>query len=162
MRRSSTLLLALACLAAAAAPVAATQPTRVALELPPPEFLVFPAGTACDFDIHLDVPLNREYMTTFTDRAGNVTREIVTGSLVIRIVNDETGAWAELNVGGPGIYVHRDGSIAEAFLGHGLPIFDAIFYGSIGRHVFWLDENYQLVATGTTAGRSFDICALVA
>ncbi len=124
MRRSIGLFLAVAGLLAVASPVSAGQPSRDPVVIPP-AFLVFAAGTACEFPIHVDVLVNRETIKTWTDRDGNLVRDIISGSLRIRVVNDVTGASTDLNVGGPGRDVYApDGSLIQYFHGHGLPIFD--------------------------------------
>ncbi len=161
MRPLRALLAGVALAALIATPVAADQPTRTALPDPPPEFLTFSAGFPCAFPIHLEVVLNREYITSLTNRDGSPKRDLINGSLWIEVVNDDTGATVVLNVGGPGWYAYDDGTIYVTFMGHGLPIYEAVFYGSIGYHAFWLNPDYSLSEIGPVHGQSFDICALI-
>lgn len=58
----------------------------------------FPAGTACDFDVTLSEVANNEFAQTFPN--GNT---LITGRLVIRIANDETGESVVRNVSGPAL-----------------------------------------------------------
>jgi hypothetical protein len=58
----------------------------------------FPAGTACDFDVTLSEVANNEFTRTFPN--GNT---LITGRLVVRITNDETGASVIRNVSGPAL-----------------------------------------------------------
>lgn len=161
MRRSIGLFLAIAGLVAATSPVAAAQPSRDPVVIPP-GFLVFAAGTACEFPIHVDVLVNRETIKTWTDPDGNLVRDIITGSLWIRIVNESTGASVDLNVGGPGRDVYAPGgSLIQYFHGHGLPIFDGVFYGTIGNHAFALGADFGLVEVGVAHGRIIDVCGLI-
>lgn len=161
MRRSISLFLAIAGLMAVASPASAGQPTRDPVVIPS-AFLVFAAGTACEFPIHVDVLVNRETIKTWTDANGNLVRDIITGSLWIRVVNDTTGASTELNVGGPGRDVYAsDGSLIQYFHGHGLPIFDGVFYGTIGSAAFALDANFALVEVGVAHGQVIDVCGLI-
>ena len=163
MRRVLSLVLATLTLVVLASPVAAAKPSRDPLVIPP-EFLVFPAGTACAFPVHAEILLNREYIKTWTDADGNPIRDQINGSLRVRLVNDLTGAFVDLNVGGPGrdLY-HGDGTMTVLFLGHALPIFEGVFYLTRGSHSFEVNvADFSLIEIGPAHGRIIDVCAMIA
>ena len=58
--------------------------------LPAPEFIEFAPGELCEFGVRIDVLVNQEYGTTFTDDQGMPLRTIVTGRLV-RIRHKQVG-----------------------------------------------------------------------
>jgi hypothetical protein len=162
MHRIATLLFVLVAIAASATPVAAAKPSRDPIVIPP-EFLIFGAGQACAFPIHIEILVNREYIKTWTDADGNPIRDQINGSLWIRIFNDLTDASVDLNVGGPGRDLYNpDGSLTQVFLGHGLPIFEGIFYGTIGYYAFDLNADFSLDEVGAAHGRTLDVCAMIA
>ena len=121
----------------------------------------------CDFALQLDFLVNREYLTTFFDRHGNVIRDNFTGSLRIRITNvDHPSHSIVVNAGGPGGNRYLpDGTAVDSFHGHGLPLWfatdgnAAIFLMTIGNFVYLIDADYNLLGTLKSAGRSTDICA---
>jgi hypothetical protein len=162
MHRITILLLVLVAMAAIVSPVAAAKPSRDPIVIPP-EFLVFEAGQVCEFPVHVEILVNREYIKTWTDADGNPIRDQINGSLVVRVFNDDTGASVDLNVGGPGRDLYNaDGSLTQIFLGHGVPIFEGIFYGTIGYHAFLLNPDFSLDEVGVAHGRTFDVCAMIA
>lgn len=163
MKRIAIVLLVLVAMAAIASPVAAAKPSRDPLEIPE-EFLVFPAGTACEFPVHAEILLNREYIKTWTDADGNPTRDQINGSLRVRLVNDLTGDFVDLNVGGPGrdLY-HGDGTMTVVFLGRSLPIFEGVFYGTLGFHSFEVNvADFSLIEIGEDHGQIINVCAMIA
>jgi hypothetical protein len=163
MRRVLPIVLAALTFAALASPAAAAKPSRDPLEIAP-ELLAFPAGAACDFPVHIEILLNREYIKTWTDADGNPIRDQINGSLRIRLVNDLTGASVDLNVGGPGrnLY-HGDGTMSVVFLGNALPIFEGVFYLTRGFHSFEVNvADFSLIEIGPAHGRIIDACAMIA
>ena len=63
----------------------------------------------CPFPVHVDIVTNREYATETDLADGTVVLEI-TGSLVWRLTNTETGESRTYNISGPGT-VTIDGSV---------------------------------------------------
>ncbi len=160
MRRLIGLIIALGALGTAASPVAAGAPTRTLVDLP--DSITFAAGEACAFPLHIEFLLNREYIKSWTDANGNPIRDAFNGSLRLRLVNDDTGASANVNAGGPGgNRYNADGSVTQVFLGHGLPIFSGVFYGTTGNFTYELDAGFNLVEVGAQHGRIIDVCAMI-
>lgn len=163
MRRPVTALILALALAAIALPAAAAKPTRVPVQIPG-NFLAFEAGTACEFPVHVEILVNREYVKSWVDAEGNPIRDQTNGSLRIRVFNDLTDESVDLNVGGPGrnLY-HADGTVEQLFLGHGLPIFEGVFYGTLGLHSFLLNaDDFSLTEVGRAHGQIIDVCATLA
>ena len=163
MRRPVTALILALLLAAVALPAAAAKPDRVPVEIPE-EFLVFDAGTACAFPMHIEILLNREYVKSWFDAEGNSIRDQTNGSLRIRVFNDLTDESVDLNVGGPGRNLYRaDGTVEQLFLGRGLPIFEGVFYGTLGLHSFLVNgDDFSLIEVGRAHGQILDVCAMLA
>jgi hypothetical protein len=59
-----------------------------------------PAGY-CDFPVHLEFPVDREYGTVSTLPDGSTVNK-TTGSLTVTVTNELTGATLQVNAGGPG------------------------------------------------------------
>jgi hypothetical protein len=60
----------------------------------------------CTFDIQIDIVQNKEIATTFYDSNGDVTRQLVTGALKVRLTNlSEPSNSVVLSISGPGTYV---------------------------------------------------------
>jgi hypothetical protein len=162
MRRPVTALSLALVLAAFALPAAAAKPDRVPIEIPG-NFLAFPAGAACEFPVSIEILVNREYVKTWTDADGNPIRAQTNGSLRIRVINDITDESVDLNVGGPGRNLYQaDGTVEQLFLGHGLPIFEGVFYGTLGLHSFLVDgADFSLIEVGRARGQIIDVCAMI-
>ena len=85
---------------------AADQPIREPLS--PSAFTI---SGACSFDVGLEDLVNREIVTTFFDKDGNATMQIVTGTLKSRLTNLSTGESLDVNISGPGrTVINPDGS----------------------------------------------------
>jgi hypothetical protein len=74
-----------------------------------------PAGDAvisgvCDFDLGITVLENNEYITTFFDQEGNVTRRLISGRFVVELRNEETDNSIVANISGPGTITFTDDS----------------------------------------------------
>jgi len=163
MRRPVTALILAVALAAIALPAAATKPTRVPVQIPG-NFLAFEAGTACEFPVHIEILVNREYVKSWVDAEGNPIRDQTNGSLRIRVFNDLTDESVDLNIGGPGRNLYNaDGTVEQLFLGRGLPIFEGVFYGTLGLHSFLLNgDDFSLIEVGRAQGQILDVCAMLA
>lgn len=136
------LILSTVMLLVSAAPVAAAKPLREFL--PAPEFIEFAAGELCAFPVRIDVLVNKEYGTTFFDESGQPTHTIVTGRLVVRLVNlDDTSASVVVNASGPGLVVYEGDNIRVTLRGRSL-----IFLPS--DHLLYLNSG-QVVEFGNGA-----------
>lgn len=163
MKRSIALTLLVAALVSAPAPASAVKPVR--------EFL--PAGDAvipgvCDFDLGITVLENNEYITTFFDQEGNITRQHIAGRFVVELRNEETDASIVANISGPGTITFTDDSSVWDTVGQWLWIF---FPGDLGAG----EPGMVLLTTGRFVvefgpegltileqrGRTVDVCALL-
>ncbi len=139
--------------------VLGAQPIREAVAFPT-EGIDLDAGTACDFAVHIDALVNREYLTSFFDADGNLVRDSFNGSLMVRLTNVATGAWIDVNAGGPGGDTYlADGTILEDFNGHAIPLFDGVFYQTIGHHRYLTDADFNRLADVFHHGRIVDLCS---
>ncbi|MEX1073085.1 MAG: hypothetical protein WED86_05240 [Chloroflexota bacterium] len=140
-----------------ASTAAAAKPDRYASNLEG-----FVLSGVCDFDIQLDILVDRAYETDFYDRNGNLVRSQYAGSIWIRLTNVDTDQSIVLNVGGPASDVYNaDGTITTTFLGLGLPLItnsDA----TKGNFQFVFSAGFEeLLDTPLAAGVSWDICPLL-
>jgi hypothetical protein len=170
LRRSILAILAgLLAMALATGSVAAAKPDR-SFTGSPEGGLTFAAGELCDFGIQIDFLVNREYLTTFFDKDGNVIRDNFNGSLRVRITNlDDPSNSVDLDVGGPGgNRYNADGTATDSFHGHGLPLWPAtdshpaVFVATQGNFVYLIDADFNLLGTVKSAGHSADVCAMLA
>jgi hypothetical protein len=96
MRRISIFLLAAITTLMTAAPASAAAPSREFLAAGP-----FDVDGPCPFVVHVEYPVNKEYLISFTDANGDLTRAIIQGDLVASYTNVENGRSVTLNVSGP-------------------------------------------------------------
>ena len=75
---------------------AAARPSREFL--PPPDGLL---DTSCGYEILVTFPVQNEYITTFVNQVGDVTKIIITGNLVVTFTNTATGESLTANISGP-------------------------------------------------------------
>ena len=123
MRRPGTLLagavVAAALILAAAAPASADKPLRE--PFPSEDFDI---SGSCDFDVSIHTLENKEFIKSYFDDDGNLTRQIVNGRLVIELTNLETGESIVYNISGPGfITFFEDGSLDFVLGGRSLLFF---------------------------------------
>jgi hypothetical protein len=138
--------LALALLISAAGQANAGGPTRMFLPAPP--FII--VDNSCSFDVRIDFVRNAEYIIVFTDPSGEPTRGIITGALVQRFTNVESGKSIVVNASGP------------AFIGN-----DSLVLGGrstifIPGRLFLSAGRVQFDATGNltgVTGKTTDLCA---
>jgi hypothetical protein len=165
MRRVGTLvILSTLMLVASAAPAAAAKPIREFL--PAPEFIEFAAGELCDFPVRIDVLINQEYGTTFFDESGQPTHTIVTGRLVLGLVNLDTSKSAVVNAGGPGLVVYEGDNIRVTLRGPSLIFLpsDHLLYLNTGQVVEFGNGTIQPVVLPVISqiGRRVDYCPILA
>ena len=64
--------------------------------------------------------MNKEVLTTFYDKDGNVIRQHIAGTLKVRLTNVATDKSVDLNISGPGTYTFPpDGSVDLVGTGSG-------------------------------------------
>ena len=145
---------------------AADQPVRQPLPLDP-----FMISGVCDFDVAVDILANKEVVTTFTDREGNVTEQLVTGVLKFRLTNIDTGESLDLNISGPGPTVFApDGSFTIFGQGRWLwPVPEGIssnvpagLFLIVGHHVVEFDATGNMTEFTVVGGQVVDVCAALA
>jgi len=164
MRRvASVVILSTLLLAASAASAAAAKPTREFL--PAPAFIEFGAGELCAFPVRIDVLVNQEYGTTFFDAAGNPTHTIVTGSLVLGLVNVDTSKSVVVNAGGPGLVVYEGDNIRVTLRGRSLIFLpsDQLLYMNSGQVVEFGNGTIQPVVLPVISqiGHRVDYCPIL-
>jgi hypothetical protein len=145
--------LVLLCLAAAP-PVGAAKPDREFA--PAADVLV---SGLCDFDVLVEVLVNKEYTTAFYDRDGNVVRIHIAGRLVNRLTNTTTGEAIEVDVSGPGVFlVDEEGLTVEA-RGRWLLFFAGEFVIVSGNTVLRVDSTGESIVSRN--GSQIDVCSLL-
>jgi hypothetical protein len=122
MRHALTLLAPLALVLVAVTPVNAAPPT---FEPQEPLTADFAAGEVCDFNVRVETLAISSKSITF-DRHDEAFRQILSGRIVLRIANAETGASVDRNSSGPGkVSINDAGHIVLRFGGSSvLPFFD--------------------------------------
>lgn len=158
--------LACVCLVLTALPVAAQgRPFREPAEGGPAEFA---AGEVCPFPVLVDTVHNNEIATTFTDKDGNPTHQIITGRLVLRITNLATDASIVRNVSGPVMRTfNADGTLTILLRGGSLLY---LFASDAGGPGLWLSSGpvrleidaANNVTSTVRPAHSQDVCAMLA
>jgi hypothetical protein len=100
------------------APALASAPTREPFPLEP-----IVIDGVCGFPVLAEPIVNQEFITTFTDEQGNVTRQIISGRLVTRLTNLDTGESVVVNTSGPGTILFEDDTVVLNGHGTGLLFF---------------------------------------
>jgi len=158
MRRMSAIVLAVCAMALIASPAAAVKPDRYAEDLQD-----FVLEGVCAFDMQVHIVLDRSMAVDFYDRQGNLVRTQYHGSIVIQLINLETDASVDLNVGGPARDTYNsDGTVTTAFMGLGLPL-ATDSNATRGRFEFvYADATFsEVIGTPKASGFTQDICAML-
>jgi hypothetical protein len=156
---------AAAALLCAVAPASAVRPDRSPI---PPGSATFPAVAVCPFELVFETIEDRQVVTTFFDRDGNVTRQLFTGSLVVRLTNGETDASVELNVSGPGtLKANSDGTLLGEAKGLLLVFLFPTDPGGPGAFLYSGRTDFLIGTDGTITviradGDVSDVCAMLA
>jgi hypothetical protein len=168
MRRPGTLLaapvVAVALILAAAAPASADKPLRE--PFPAEDFVL---SGSCDFDVRFHTVENKEFITSYFDDDGNLTRQIVNGRFVVELTNLETMESIVYNVSGPGFLTFfEDGSLDFVFGGRSLVFFFPgevedlpLLWVNSGQVTMHLDPEGNVVGV-EQVGDVEDVCAALA
>jgi hypothetical protein len=169
MRRPATLLtaavVAAALIFAAAAPASADKPLRE--PLPSEDFVI---SGSCDFDVRVHTVENKEFIKSYFDGDGNLTRQIVNGPLVLELTNlEKPGESIVYNVSGPGFLTFfEDGSLDFVFGGRSLVFFFPgevedlpLLWVNSGQVTMHLDPEGNVVGV-EQVGQVEDVCAALA
>jgi hypothetical protein len=118
VRRTLLILAGALALAVFAAPASASQPSREPAQIPDS----FTVEGICAFPVQVDVLVNRETFTTFSNGT-----QLITGSLKLRLTNlSDTEKFVVLNASGPAKLVTLDdGTVVQTGRGLGLQPFPA-------------------------------------
>jgi hypothetical protein len=168
MRRPATPLaatvVAVAAILAAAAPASADKPLRE--PLPSEDFVL---SDSCDFDVLVHTIENKEFIKSYFDDDGNLTRQIINGRLVVQLTNLETGESILRNVSGP-VFVtfFADGSRDTVVGGRSLAIFFPgevedlpLLFVNSGQVTYHFDPEGNVVGA-EQVGEMEDVCAALA
>lgn len=145
------------------APASAVKPIR---EFLPLEDEV--VSGICEFDLGITVLENNSHITTFFDQDGNITKQLITGRLVVELSNEETGASTVANISGPGTVTFTDDTAVLESVGPWLQVFFPGDLGpgepgmallTVGRFV--IEFAPEGVSILKQSGRVVDVCALL-
>ncbi len=168
MRRSRVFLIvcgALLALLLVAPGVSATPPTRE----PGPPFEGVLKGV-CLFPVEVVTLANREKLLTFYDRAGDVTMQIGTGTLKVRLTNLATGTSLAVNISGPvriapgadGTTTITLGGRSLLYLRAGIDLLPPGITLNAGQQVITVDAEGRVTAVTRQTGSARDLCAELA
>ena len=128
-----------------------------------------PAGPLCPFEISVETLVNTEKLRTFFDAQGDPTVALLSGRLIWRFTNTETGASIVRNLSGPGRTIfHEDGTRTEIFLGRsaiafflGDPLGPSALIVS-GPAILEYDADGDLVSADIRGHITEDVCETLA
>ena len=113
---------------------------------------------SCAFDVDLQVLVDKEFITTFSDG-----RQLITGRLVVRLTNVDAGKSIDLNISGPGFLTpHEDGSLTLKQNGRSLLFLPGLLELTIGPVVIEIDPNGNAVSVTRTSAATVDLCPVLA
>jgi len=130
---------------------------------------VFPAGTACDFDLAVDIAGGHQVVHTFVDANGTTVRTLSTGvGSQLTFTNPSTNATIALRSNGSvtNTVFNADGSQTITLTGHNVLVLfptdvpagpSTTLY--VGRVVFTIGVDGQTFTLQSTSGTATDICA---
>jgi hypothetical protein len=112
---------------------------------------------------------NNEFITTYFDQDGNVTKQIITGHLWHNLTNLDTGKTLFYNISGPGILTFfEDGSLDFVLGGRSSVFFFPgdvedlpLFFVNAGQVTLHIDAEGNLVGVDQV-GNIEDVCAALA
>jgi hypothetical protein len=97
-----------------AAPVAGATPDRT-----PVLNVTLVDAASCGFPVALSYPAQNEYQMTFYDGAGNVTKVVISGRLVLTFTNLNNGTSLTVNASGPAVLDFKSGRLFALGAGGG-------------------------------------------
>jgi hypothetical protein len=128
----------------------------------------FTISGECAFDVQFEVLTNKEKLSTFYDKDGDIRFLNITGALRVRFINLETGKSVDLNISGPlRIEPQPDGSTLITYLGAGGLFFPpnesdlppiAFTHGPVVTQVD-AEGNFSVISV---KGHVEDVCAMLA
>jgi hypothetical protein len=140
---------------ALAAPVAAAKPDRSFADTGD-----IPIEGYCAFDVIEHPLVNKEYATTFFDRAGDVTRSHVAGRLVLELINVDSAKSIVVEASGPGRFVDDPDGLTVYTGGHWILNFAGEFFALSGRGIFRVDDAGETILA--RRGHLVDLCEVLA
>jgi hypothetical protein len=154
------LILTLAAVLGSASPATAADPTVID----------FPAGTACDFDLRVEISGGSNVVKEFVDKNGNVVRMLFAGKgSALSFTNLSTGATFSLKANGSVTHItfNPDGSSTWDITGHNVLILFPTDVPAgpsttlhVGRVVFTVDSS-GVFTVQQVSGQTTDICAVL-
>ncbi len=107
---------------------------------------------------------------TFTDKNGNPIRQIITGTLRMRVTNVATGESLVVNVSGPAFLTFTESGLATVTLGgrgllflrSGIDVPPAGLFLISGRLVAAIGPEGEVTEIVSRTGRMQDLCAALA
>jgi hypothetical protein len=113
---------------------------------------------SCAFDVGLQVLVNKEFITTFSDG-----RQLITGQLVVRLTNVDTGKPIDPNISGPAFSTpHEDGSVTFQLSGRSLVFLPGLLELTSGPAVLEIDPAGNVVGYTKTSAAAVDLDAVLA
>lgn len=146
------------------APVAASGPTRDVYAIGAG---TLPAGEACAFPLAFEPIVANAHTLTFPEQPDGTVREQVSGRIVVRFTNTNTGKSVVYNISGPGRFVYYpDGSFTLTNYG---PTFSwqtpaeggPTAFLQHGRMVTQVDSPDFLFIVTERHGKTTDLCAVL-
>lgn len=152
-------LLSTMAVAATAVPAAASGPIRQPLVNTPGQLTGL-----CSFPVDMTFPVNGESSITFFDSAGNPTRTLINGPLVVTLTNaDDPSKTLTQNISGPGqIIYNADGSETITFLGNSAVFVQDGILLTRGRVVGLAASPTATTVILTATGLQSNVCDLLA
>jgi len=153
------LLVAAAVFPASAASAAAAAPVREPIVIPSPGSF---AGL-CSFEVDYTVVTNTSYSLVWFDAAGNPTKAITQGHLVVSFTNATNPAHtATLNISGPGqTSFNADGSETIVSDGNWIIFTDADIIYSTGRLVLVAPDPLSPGVITSATGQQRSLCSML-
>ncbi len=161
MKRAISLVCAIGAVLVFSIPAEAAKPTRAFLLNSP-----FDLQGVCSFTVHFDFPVSNEFIKTYFDNSGVMTRQKITGNLVATSTNNTTGTSLTSNISGPATFVfYLDGNL-KSLVGDGAQIEitpdNRLLLGSGHIVQSYADDASNTLLGETRTGNFIDLCAALA
>lgn len=137
---------------------------------PPDAVIELPAGTACDFDLRIEIRGGNQVVKEFRDKNGEVVRTLSAGKgSALAFTNLSTGAKFALKANGAVTHTrfNPDDSSTVAITGHNVLILFPTDVPAgpsttlhVGRVVYTVDTN-GVFTVQKVSGKKTDICAIL-